>query len=205
VALVRSRLVLRSALQDRRVASLSVVAAHPDPVRWLEQEVQADFSVSPGVLRIAVSEDNPEELVALVNALREAYIREAVDRDALQRRDRLTQLREARGKLEGQTLALREERRVAQQEAGGVISAEVKAIEKDLRRLEGLSKRLRAEEAALGEGMVGPWRLVQTADSARCVPRPPRPGRLVWAALVGLACALSAFACLSWRAGVSFR
>jgi hypothetical protein len=111
VALMKSRLVLQTALRDKKVAGLPTVAEHADPVEWLEKEVQADFSVAPTIIRISLSRDKPEDLVVLVNALREAYLREVVERENTQRRERLNKLREMREKFEGQLRANRDERK----------------------------------------------------------------------------------------------
>src|SRR5437588_753954 len=73
MALVKSRLVLVSALRDPRVAKLGVIARQAeqgvDPVEWLEREVQVDFSVAPEDLRISMSGLETDDLVVLVNAL----------------------------------------------------------------------------------------------------------------------------------------
>jgi capsular exopolysaccharide synthesis family protein len=108
VAMIKSRLVLNSALRDPEVARLKVVESRVEPVEWLEKEVQVDFSVAPEILRISMSDHTTAELVVLVNAIRTAYIKEVVERERQLRRERLAKLGELREKFEGQVRASRE-------------------------------------------------------------------------------------------------
>jgi capsular exopolysaccharide synthesis family protein len=115
VFLLTSRFVLNAALKDPKVGALSIVAAQPNPVEWLEKEVQADFSVAPEVLRITMSGDKPEELVVLVDALRAAYVKEVVERETNQRLERLATLRGFREKYEVQIRANRDTQKALEQ------------------------------------------------------------------------------------------
>src|SRR5262245_27295709 len=47
MALVKSRLVLNSALDKENVAKLSIVKQELEPLDWLEREVKVDFAQSP--------------------------------------------------------------------------------------------------------------------------------------------------------------
>jgi len=79
LALVRSRPVLHSALSDPNVARLPGVAAAADPVEWLERHLSADF-VAPEVLRLSVRSADAKEALVLVTAVRDAFLREIVNR-----------------------------------------------------------------------------------------------------------------------------
>src|SRR5262249_42078695 len=89
---VKSRLVLNAALSDPHVADLDVVRAQPDPVEWLGKELKADYSLAPEVLRISLTTDKEEDAAAIVRAVRDAYLREVVDKERRQQQDRLDQL-----------------------------------------------------------------------------------------------------------------
>jgi capsular exopolysaccharide synthesis family protein len=102
VALCKSRLVLQSALRAENVGNLSLVVDKIDPVAWLEKEVQVDFSVAPEIMRISMGGMETDELVILVNAIREAYLREAVDKERTYRRERLAWLGEMIQKYDDQ-------------------------------------------------------------------------------------------------------
>jgi capsular exopolysaccharide synthesis family protein len=93
-ALVKSRLVLTSALRQPKVNSLSVVREWPEPVEWLEDELQVDTTLGPGILRVSIKGDRPEELAHVVNAVADAYLREVVNKEHNKRLARLEQLKD---------------------------------------------------------------------------------------------------------------
>jgi hypothetical protein len=71
------------------VAALITVAEKPNPLEWLTDEIQVDFSMGPEILSIALSGDKPEELVVLVNAVMKAYLDEFANEEVNKRRERL--------------------------------------------------------------------------------------------------------------------
>jgi capsular exopolysaccharide synthesis family protein len=93
VALAKSQLVLVAAMKKPGVSELSMLSTAKlkgkTPEEWLEKEVQADFSVAPEILRIAVTGENPAELKTLVKALGDAYKSEIVARERNERVGRL--------------------------------------------------------------------------------------------------------------------
>ncbi len=99
-ALVKSRLVLNAALRKPEVAGLEIVRAQADPVSWLERKLVADFPGEALILRVGLSGDKPRQLAAVVNAVADAYLREAVDHERLQRLKRLGQLKYLRDQYE---------------------------------------------------------------------------------------------------------
>ena len=92
-ALVKTRLVLNSALRNPKVASLAIVHEQIDAVTWLEKEIQADFSIAPEMMRIAMVGEEPNELLAIVDAVREAYVKEILNKESDQYRVRLDKLK----------------------------------------------------------------------------------------------------------------
>ena len=80
-ALVKSRHVLQVALQRPEAASLSTIRNTPEAVAWLEKDLLVDFSTSPDLMRISLKGNPPDDLVALLNAVREAYLQEAANRE----------------------------------------------------------------------------------------------------------------------------
>lgn len=119
VAMLRSRLVLNSALRDPKVAKLGIVKEQIEPVEWLEKEIEGDFTVAPEILRISMKGDKPEQLVVLLDAIAQAYRREIVDNEKNQRRERLNTLRELREKSEAELRERRKIQREIEQKAGG--------------------------------------------------------------------------------------
>ncbi|MCI0682571.1 MAG: polysaccharide biosynthesis tyrosine autokinase [Gemmataceae bacterium] len=93
-AYVRSRLVLNAALRDPKVAGLQTLRGHLDPLGWLEERINVDFSVAPEIMRIAMTGEHPQELTAIVNAVREAYFKEVRRLEIDGRQKRLNKLSE---------------------------------------------------------------------------------------------------------------
>jgi hypothetical protein len=98
VAMVRSRLVLKSALKSPSVAALSVVVEQADPIGWLEKNLRVGFPDSPEVLCIELAGDRLEQRAKLVNAVVSAYMAEIVGKERIQLTDRLSVLESMRDK-----------------------------------------------------------------------------------------------------------
>src|SRR5207244_1652609 len=79
LALIKSRPVLTAALRLPKAADLRVVRQQIEPVEWLEQKIQADYTVAPDILRVSMTGDRPDELLVLVDAATEAYLQESVN------------------------------------------------------------------------------------------------------------------------------
>ena len=89
VALIKHRMVLNVALRQPKVAQLAAVREQPEPLDWLEKQIQVDFALSPEILRISMTGKESTSVLALVDAVREAYLSEVVDKEKKQRQERL--------------------------------------------------------------------------------------------------------------------
>lgn len=128
MAYVKSRLVLSAALLEPKIAQLSVVREQVDPLVWLEREVHVDFSVAPEMMRIYMSGEQPQDLVAIVNAVREIYLKEAIRQEAEGRTKRLGKLAEI---FAEEDQKLQQKRRLLSQMAEDLGSTkDVKVMEK---------------------------------------------------------------------------
>jgi capsular exopolysaccharide synthesis family protein len=79
LAKLASYYVLNKALRKPGVSTLSIFADEPDPVEWLQENIEVDFPQQGELLSITVSADAPpEELVALVDAISAAYEDESI-------------------------------------------------------------------------------------------------------------------------------
>jgi capsular exopolysaccharide synthesis family protein len=85
VDLIKSALVLNAALRDPKIASLEILKKQPDPIEWLNEELQIGFTNGSEVLQIALRGDRPGDVALLVNAITQAYLREIVDKVKAQR------------------------------------------------------------------------------------------------------------------------
>jgi hypothetical protein len=112
-ALAKSRMVLLAALRDPKVAALPIIREQRDPTAWMEKHVRADFKVAPSLLRISISYDtsDPDQLLAIVNAVRSAYLDEVVEKENNERNLRLKQLLRAYSSLDGNVQEKRKELR----------------------------------------------------------------------------------------------
>jgi len=119
VAMLRSRLVLSSALRDPKVAKLEIVKQQIEPVEWLEKEVEGDFSVAPEILRISMKGDKPEQMTVLVDAIAQAYKREIIDNEKNLRLEKLRTLSMLREKYEERLRDRQRAQREIEQNAGG--------------------------------------------------------------------------------------
>jgi uncharacterized protein involved in exopolysaccharide biosynthesis len=92
VAMIKSRFVLKAALETNGIPDLPSVRAQGSPLTWLESKVQADYSIAPEILRITLTGDQPDDLMVLLNAVSDAYLREYVNRDEHERQAQLDKL-----------------------------------------------------------------------------------------------------------------
>jgi capsular exopolysaccharide synthesis family protein len=100
IALIRSRLVLNTALKDPKVAELKIVKEQIEPIQWLESQIKAGYELGPDFLTISMSGDNDQEIVAIVNAVNQAYLREVVQKEHNKRLQRIDNLREIANKYQ---------------------------------------------------------------------------------------------------------
>src|SRR5262249_46300763 len=76
---------------------------------WLRRQLQADFPEGPTMLSISMSGPNPDELKALVNAIRDAYLKEIVNKENNARKTRLELLQRKADDFEEKLEAKRKE------------------------------------------------------------------------------------------------
>jgi capsular exopolysaccharide synthesis family protein len=140
LTMLKSRLVLHAALKDPQVAALDVVQKQSYPEAWFEKRVEADFSMGPEILRIAINGESPQELATLVNALAAAYVHESASLAQTHRLERLKQLKEYQTEFNAKLQAKKEAFEKEAAAAGG-INAEDLAVK----------HRLTLEQLALEE------------------------------------------------------
>jgi capsular exopolysaccharide synthesis family protein len=106
IALLKSRLVLLSALQKPEISRLRLTHKLNDPVQWLKENLDVSFPSESEILHIALKGDYPEDLAALVNAITDAYMEEVVNVELNRRTQRYDMLKELNAKkvktLQGQ-------------------------------------------------------------------------------------------------------
>jgi hypothetical protein len=92
-ALVKSRLVLNAALKNEKVVNADPAFLHDrDTLSWLEQEIKVDFPSGPEIMRVSMVGDKTEELVILVDAVVDAYMKEFQSSQSLALKQRIETL-----------------------------------------------------------------------------------------------------------------
>jgi len=162
VAWVKSRFVIKTALQEPGVDKLSIIRKRDDPIHWLQNNLSVGFKSGSELLEIGLSGDYPEELASLVNTIKAVYIDEVVNREhkrRLERFDRLKTLKEqyaetlktkrqnlrklaeSAGSNDRETLALKQQFALEHQAA----------IQKELLEVQSERRKVEAELEAMGQ------------------------------------------------------
>jgi succinoglycan biosynthesis transport protein ExoP len=93
LTLVKSKLVLNTALEDKAVIKYRTIAEKLDPVAWLQENLKVEFVSGSEVMEISLAGDDAVELAGLVNAVKNAYVEEVVNLDAKRRAERHAKLK----------------------------------------------------------------------------------------------------------------
>ncbi len=118
VALMRSRLVLNAALRTPAVASLPIVQEQASPIEWLEKEIRVEFANGPELLNTDMFGSDPDTMIKVVNAVRNAYMKEIVNKEQNVRLRRLDQLQRLYVKFDELLRDKRTNLRALQEELG---------------------------------------------------------------------------------------
>lgn len=167
--MVTSRLVLNAALKKDDVAALGVLPRGGEQqIDYLLGALKVDFKAGPELMTIAITGDKPDELVKLIDAITQAYLREVVDKERAAKVKRLNQLEKIQQNYEDTLKARRETVRQLTlalgsgdpgvltlkqrytQEALGFTQRELLTVQSDLRRakLELETREAKSEPAA---------------------------------------------------------
>jgi len=95
IASLKGQFVLQAALKKPGIATLASVQAAPDPVAWLEEKIDVSFPHDGEIMRVTLPLDDPDDAVALVGAVVDAYLEEVVDKERLTRTVMFDQLQRA--------------------------------------------------------------------------------------------------------------
>jgi succinoglycan biosynthesis transport protein ExoP len=180
LTLVKSRLVIRGALEKPEIAELPVVKKLANPVEWLENQLQVDFAQGPEIMSIALIgniDESPEPLIKLVSAVRDTYITEILDKEQTLQLKRLDQiqklydrydelLKEKRARLKEMAESLGSRKSQSLQLKQQFLYSHLEGLQKELVQLQSQARKLRIElqvlesrhrnlhNAAISEAMV---------------------------------------------------
>ena len=153
LALLKSPLVLKSALGRRDIAELNAVLQHrPDELSWIGENLQASFPGESKILMLKYEgEENAEEMKQVVDAVVKAYMSEVVAAAHITKNDTL---RSMEGLYKNITADLKEKierQQTLAKELGGAgspnASAELNMLIRDVGMLQ--QQKIKAEEAMM--------------------------------------------------------
>jgi capsular exopolysaccharide synthesis family protein len=93
-ALVKSRGVLNSALNQPGMKENPLLVREPDQLAWLDAHIKVDFKSSPEFMRISLEGDDGDSIKAIVEAVATAYKNQVEERETGARNRRLNKLTE---------------------------------------------------------------------------------------------------------------
>ena len=113
--MVKGRFVLNNAINrldkdtNRPLYEMPLLAAQPDPVAWIQEELQVDFPGEAELMRIALRGrgEDAAQMVKVVNAVKDSYLSEVTDTERRRARNLLNGTREKYQELDKQVKRLR--------------------------------------------------------------------------------------------------
>jgi polysaccharide biosynthesis transport protein len=93
--LLRSHFVLNAALRDPDVASLPMLKEQQDPVRFLEEELQVEYSDGSELIKPKLAGDDPRAISMILNAIHDSYFNEIVEAERKRKQKRLKDIEDS--------------------------------------------------------------------------------------------------------------
>jgi succinoglycan biosynthesis transport protein ExoP len=95
-SLVKSRLILNTALKQPGVSTLGVIqSAAPDPLSWLDQKVAVDSKSGSEFMRVTIEGEDADDLTILLGAVAKSYLAGVDERDNGARKQKLKKLEDS--------------------------------------------------------------------------------------------------------------
>jgi capsular exopolysaccharide synthesis family protein len=178
IALIRSRNVLKRALQTPGLAESPIFEKQGDPTEWLRQHIQVEFPEGSEFLEISLQGRRPRDLVALIDAVTTSYLLEVAEVEQTARRDRLGKLEALYDRLRGELAEKQESLRKMTDAVGSADSdtlelqhqyaiASLDTARRELRENESDLKRVRAELAIIRQHRQGSPPITREAIEAK--------------------------------------
>lgn len=102
--LIKSDFVLNSALSDTKyhIADLPTLREQKNPIKYLDEKLVVQFSDGSEVIRVSLEGDRPDDVRKIVDAVKDAYYREVVEKEIAQKVYLKQKVEEAKSALETQ-------------------------------------------------------------------------------------------------------
>jgi len=91
-AWIKNYSILGLALEREDVIHLKMVREQPERLTWLMEELKVDFQEGSEIMTVSMIGNDPSEVVKLVQAVTDVYIKTIVDKERENRKDRLVEL-----------------------------------------------------------------------------------------------------------------
>ena len=175
IALIKSNVVLNSALRTPDAAKLAPVKEQNGSSAWLAKRLRIDVIKRTGLVRLAVEGGPPEEQALLANAVAKAYVVEIVQKEQRKLLARLRKLKEYYADCDAKLQAKREALRQVTKKIGDTgpegelnqqfARQQVQGIEKDILALQAQIRKAKVEivlakAAAAEQGKLPPGQVV---------------------------------------------
>lgn len=98
--LLLSAYLLNLALSKPEVVNLQVVRDQPDPVTWLQDELEITFPDNAEIMQVAFDSPNPDTAKRIVDAVMETYKDEVISAETEERHSRISELEKAQADAE---------------------------------------------------------------------------------------------------------
>lgn len=101
--LIKSEFVLNAALNDPkyRIAELSTLSEQKDPIKFLDEKLVVNSSEGSEIIRVSLEGDRPDDIRLIVDAVKDAYYREVVEKDLKRTSELKLKVEQAKTALEG--------------------------------------------------------------------------------------------------------
>jgi len=100
--LIKSEFVLNSALSDPkyRISELPTLKEQKDPIKFLDEKLVVTYSEGSEIIRISLEGDRPDDIRMIVDAVKDAYYREVVEKELRTKTEFKLKVEVAKTKLE---------------------------------------------------------------------------------------------------------
>ncbi|MCZ2344244.1 MAG: hypothetical protein LC104_20990 [Bacteroidales bacterium] len=100
--LIKSEFVLNSAMSDTKykIADLPTLKEQDDPIKYLDEKLQVVYSEGSEVIRVVLEGKRPDDIRKIVDAVKDAYYREVVEKEIQQKATFRLKVEQARAALE---------------------------------------------------------------------------------------------------------
>ncbi len=101
--LIKSEFVLNAALNDPkyRIGETQTLKEQKDPIKYLDEKLVVGYSDGSEIIRVSMEGDRPDDVRLIVDAVKEAYYREVIEKELRTKSEFKLKVEQAKTTLEG--------------------------------------------------------------------------------------------------------